>query len=79
VEASLGNQATLATRPHGQVDLSLVGAWFHGKPCERRVSSGAAPASSITRRTFSRLSSGRYGITTEWKTTVVTPGRESAR
>ena len=35
------------------------------------------PASSITRRTFFWLSSLRYGITTEWKTAVVTPGRES--
>jgi hypothetical protein len=37
VEASLGNQAALATRPHGQVDFRLVGTGLHGKPCKGRV------------------------------------------
>src|SRR5215467_3705262 len=37
VEASLGNQAALATRPHGQVDFRLVGTGLHGKPCKGSV------------------------------------------
>jgi hypothetical protein len=42
VEASLGDEAAFATRPHGQVDVGLVGTGLHRKPRERRVSGGAA-------------------------------------
>lgn len=42
VEASLDDEAAVATRPHGQVDFGLVGTGLHRKPRERRVSSGAA-------------------------------------
>jgi hypothetical protein len=42
VEASLGDEAALATRPHGQVDFGLVGTGLHRKPRERRVCGGPA-------------------------------------
>ena len=66
VEASLGDEAALATRPHGQVDVGLVGAGLHRKPGERRVSGGTAACVFHHAPNVLAVSSVRYGITTEW-------------
>jgi hypothetical protein len=42
VKAGLGDEAALATGPHGQVDFGLVGTELHRQPRARRVSRRAA-------------------------------------
>ena len=38
----LGDEPALVTRPHGQVNVSLVGAGLHRQPCERSLRSTTA-------------------------------------
>ena len=73
MEARVGEHPRLAAGPRHQPHLGQVGAGLEAQPRQRRVGR-ARPAASSVRHSSAMPSSPRYGSTTEWKTTVATPG-----